>query len=482
MLFLDIIIERNVKQMDFATLTNFISAFGVIPKVADGEDSPLDKVATVLAARSQTRSTNIRYRAKDLVAQYPVLYSDNVTSQTVQLVNRALEHEYVNLLRLLIQNDNLEDGFKSTGDYLKGFHQNLSHDSNLDPVLKRAGDLEKAFPARESASTMSKAISDVSRELLVPISEDLNYRTLNEDTIIFKEYDNVLTEARRPRASSSRGGVGNSGPRRPATRFASNTTQTQDNNDSKQKQQSSSDSKVRDLTTAKAQVDNVEIKKANELTPTNISVELSYTDKDSKQFVKRNIVFGVKCVAHLLESADIEYYLPNSVITRTPIMRAIQWTSGEIKFFKDFLFAIDEIKKTATKASDRNNFWWRKLQTLSKVASARPMLFGLRKKTSDNPNAHVHAPIPTATMVITKENVDNIKHRHGVDLLSNPSFISKIMKNFFLMTFIIVDESIETVYFYNDETKNFSHYSFKSLEGFSKQKNIDIKDIYSLLK
>jgi hypothetical protein len=445
--------------MDFATITNFISAFGVLPDIVgkDGKgNGDHDKVAAVLAASARTRSTSIRYRAKELVAQYPVLFSDNVTPNTVQLINRALEHEYVNLLKLLIQNDNMAGGFTSTGNYLKQYHQNVGHDTNADAVLKGAADLDTAF---KESTMMSKAIEDVNRELTIPIEEDLNFRTLNEDTVIAKEYQRIMTEARR-------GG----GRRHGAQQRADADSTSKSSGDKGQKG-------PKDLTAARPNIDNMEIKKANEITPTNISVELNYTDPDSNQFVKRNITFGVKCVAHLLESDDIEYYLPNTVVTRTPIMRAIQWTSGEIKFFRDFMFSIDEIKKTATKAADRNNFWWRKLQTLSKTASARPFLYGLRKGT-----AKVSAPIPTATMVITKENVDNIKHRHGIDLLANPGFVKKVMANFFLMTFIIVDESIETVYYYNDDTKNYSHYSFKSLEGFSKQKNIDIKDIYSLLK
>lgn len=425
--------------MDVPTLINFIRAFGFGSEAnKKDKDDPynLNVAADILNSTVTARKGSIKYRSKDLIAQYPVLFSDNLTSHTVQLVNRALEHEYVNILKLLIQNDGA-DNFQNTGSYLKGYHQNISHDANLNSYLSKSSDeLEKRFS--ESVITEND-IRDANNKLLESFSSDLNLRVLNEATVD-KEFKGLLE--------------------------AEDKKDTKENKDDKKSQEMES--------SAKPKIDTTEIKKANELMPTNVSVEIDYTKGD--KLVHKNITFGVKCVAHLLDSQDIEYFLPNTVITKTPIMRMIQWTSGEIKFFRDFLFSLDEIKKTAIKTNDRNKFWWRKLQTISKVAHARPSLFALKGK------GNIQKPIPTATMVISKDNVDNIRHKHGIDLLAKPSFVRKIMRNYFLMTFIVVDESIETVYIFNEDTNDFSHYSFKSLEGFSKQKNIDIKDIYSLLK
>lgn len=403
--------------MDLPTLINFLNVFST----GKGKESKLSRqageVAKTIAEVNTSRSTSIKYRAKSLIAQYPVLCSDNLSSKSVVLVNKALEHEYVNLLKLIIQNDGVQD-YKNTSSYLKNFHQNIHNDKNLDSTL----DIIK-----------HEHLKEANIDLLTPINEDLNQRSLNEDTVL-KEHNAILTEADTEK-------------------------------DEKPKDKS-------DMS-AKAKIDNVEIKKANAITPTNVSVDISYNAGGNA--IAKNITFGVKCVAHLLESNDIEYYLPNSVITRTPIMRMIQWTTGEIKFFKDFLFAIDELKKTALKSNDKDNFWWRKLQTLSKTSKYTPLF----KRKGGNMN---HKPIPITTMVISKENVDNIKFKHGIDILQKPSFTRKIIENFFLMTFIVVDESIETVYIFNDDTNDFSAYSFRSLEGFSKQNNIDIKDVYSLLK
>jgi len=410
--------------MDVPTLLRFIGAFDLTKGVGAGQSA--QDLASYFKNSSTSNGTSIKYRAKELLAQYPVLVSDNLSFKSVQLITRALEHEYVNLLKLLMQNEGDSD-FTNTGAFLKSFHSNIHNDVNLDPVLK-------------SESTMEKALTEANRDLLASVREDLNMRSLNEETVT-RDYKRLFNEADLPAPKD----------------------------DDKDEEQV--------VNSAEAKIDNVDIKKANDLTPTMVKVEVNYVPKGAEVAVSKTITFGVKCVAHILNSEDIEYYLPNSVITRTPIMRMIQWTTGEIKFFKDLLFSVDEIKKTAVKGNDRSTFWWRRLQELGRVSSKFiPMLDPKGK------NKKLERPIPISTMVISKENVDNIKNRHGIDILQKPSFATKIMKNFFLMTFVIIDESIETVYIYNEETKNYSAYSFSSLENINKQKNIDIKDIYQLLK
>jgi hypothetical protein len=424
--------------MDIPALLKFFNMFGVGKSVASrDEDDPIGEIASVLVGMKTSNSNSIKYRAKNLIAQYPILYSDNVSSSTVQLLNKALEVEYVNLLRLIIQNNGASNNFSSTDKYLQGFHQNIHNDRNLDDTLQSiAGDNS----ARNESAMMEVALKQANKELLTPIDEDLNMRTVNEDTVL--KGHRALLEA-----------------------------------DSDKDKDKDEDKKGDTFQKASANVDKIEIQKANELTPTSVTATITYIPTGSSQPVPKDITFGVKCVAHLLQSVDIEKYLPNTVITRSPMMRAIQWTTGEIKFVKDFLLNIDEIKDMAVDNNDRGNFWWRKLSELSRVSKLNPFL----RKLSGN-KLKGNNPIPTATMVITKENVDNIRHRHGIDILNKPTFAYKIMKNFFLMTFIVVDESIETMYMYNEDTKNFSAYSFKSLEGFSKQKKMDIKDLYELIR
>jgi len=405
--------------MDLTTLLNFVGAF---KNTASSTKSATDDVAGAVAGMLTSNNKSIRYRSKSLVAQYPVLYSDNISPRTVSIVNKALEVEYVQLLRLLILNDRVSTDFKGTSDYLGGFHQNIHNDQNMDGVLNKI--------ANESVD--ERSLNETNKALLATISEDLDLESLNklsvDKSIIGKLNESTNTD----------------------TEVITEAEVTPSGN--------------------KLRIDKVDIHKINELTPTNVSVDINIVQDEQR--VDRTISFGVKCVAHLLKSDDIEKYLPTSVITKTPIMRMIQWTTGEIKFFKDLILAVDNARDMAVKGNRGDTFWWKKLQDLATVSKMNPFL----KKLSFGKNAT--APIPTATMVITKENVDAIKYKHGVDILAKPSFAYKIMRNFFLMTFIVVDESTETLYMYNEDTKNFSTYSFSSLEGATKQKNVDMGEVY----
>jgi len=428
--------------MDLPTLISFFDLFGLGKNDKKQLPSALDDIASVMVGVSTSNNNSIKYRARNLIAQYPILFSDNISSTTVQLLNRALELEYVNLLRLIIQNDGAPSNFKSTADYLAGFHSNIHNDRNLDGALAQIATESVTKDAYDESAIISMALKEANKELLMPFNEDLNLRIINEDTVV--KAHKALLEAKDSKNGDK-------------------TKDKTDNTDLSSK--------------TKVNIDKIEIQKANELTPTSVTASITFTPQNSTEAQKKDITFGVKCVAHLLASDDIEKYLPNTVIAKSPMMRLIQWTTGEIKFFQDFLLNLDEIKDMAKDNNDRDNFWWRKLSELSSVAKMHPFL----KKFSGG-KLDGHRPIPTATMVITKENVDNIKHRHGIDILNKPSFAYKIMGNFFLMTFIVVDESIETVYMYNEDTKNYSIYSFKSLESYAKQKTMDIKDLYNFFK
>lgn len=81
--------------------------------------------------KDMNKVTNgIKARARDLVLHYPVLVSNTLSQETVSAVTRALEHEYANLMVLLINDENL-DGGPSTSDYLKGFHNNVLESGNI---------------------------------------------------------------------------------------------------------------------------------------------------------------------------------------------------------------------------------------------------------------------------------------------------------------------------------------------------------------
>ena len=74
---------------------------------------------------------------------------------------------------------------------------------------------------------------------------------------------------------------------------------------------------------------------------------------------------------------------------------------------------------------------------------------------------------------------DELKEAYGVDLM-NPTAIKKLMKTFFLLGFVIVDDSQELCHFIFDGDNNYQVVSFSGLEKENNSKN-DFKEIYKLI-
>jgi hypothetical protein len=71
--------------------------------------------------------------------------------------------------------------------------------------------------------------------------------------------------------------------------------------------------------------------------------------------------------------------------------------------------------------------------------------------------------LPNATFVFSRSEVDNIKANYGYDLLS-PSVAKSLMKEYFLLGYVVVDASDETIRVMYDGQSKFQFYTFASLE------------------
>lgn len=389
--------------------------------------------------RTKNTSTNnsIKNKAKDLVLQYPVLVSDSISGDTSLLLARALEHEYINLISILINSEpirvinnteNKRGTLPTSSEYLKKFHQNINR-SFMD----------------------SANITEEIRKSNLSLSEDfnsrLNYDVLNETTIpkyLLSEADGDTSE--KPREDDK----------------------------SKDKFKNSIKRGKEERTTSKAIINKYDVKKINDITPTTINAEIQWLIGDSKQPVTQTLTFGIKSIVHQVSSEDVIFYLTNKAKDSSLLFKLIRWTTGEVSLFKDIILAIDVNKKSAIQNYNRNSYWWRKLSSMSKESKIRGYL------GSKLPVAN--GPIPTASLCISKQDVDTIKNIHGIDLLEDLKTARGIIKSFFLLSFVIVDESTKTVYIYNENTEDYNYFSFSSLDNFAKDTDVDIKKSRSLFK
>lgn len=209
-----------------------------------------------------------------------------------------------------------------------------------------------------------------------------------------------------------------------------------------------------------------DVKKCNELVPTTLSLTLQVKAGSNFGGVS-NFVIGVKGLLHPVNSDDMISNLLSGYKSGNKFFNFLRWSSGEIKFIKDLILNMDNIREDVVRKHAKNGSgWWSALKRRRNVAALR------RIKGSGR-------ILPNTTIVCSINEIDELKEAYGVDLM-NPASIKKIMKTFFLLGFVVVDDSQELCHFIFDGENNYQVVSFNGLEKENNSKN-DFKDIYKLI-
>ncbi len=213
-----------------------------------------------------------------------------------------------------------------------------------------------------------------------------------------------------------------------------------------------------------------DVKKSNELVPTTLSVTLQQTKGDNFGG-NINFILGVKGLMHPVNSDEMVSNLLDGYKAGNKFFNFLRWTSGEISFLKDLLLNVDGIKEDVIRKHSKGSHWWTTLKRNRTIARTRNISSIIGKKDG--------RILPNATIVCSMEEVMEIKDTYNVDLM-DPKNIAKIMDRYFLLGFVIVDESQELCYFMFDGEREYAALSFKGLERENNNKN-DFKDIYKMI-
>ena len=198
-------------------------------------------------------------------------------------------------------------------------------------------------------------------------------------------------------------------------------------------------------------VDN-DVKKANELIATTLHIRVKLFNDAGTSEGSVDFIIGVKCIMHPVKSEEMISNLVGACTNNDKVFNFLRWTTGEISFFKDFLFNIKEIKEDVANRRNGSSGWW--------LALKKRRLLGKSKRTILSNNQL----LPNATIVINAEEAAYIKTQYGYDL-HNPLFINKIMDQYYLLGFVIVDVSAQVAEFiFENDKKNYQTVTFSALE------------------
>ena len=424
----------------------------------------------------QMRS-NIAKEAKGLTAVFPVLVSEAVSVEQAQMIAKAAERKYVAMFQMLFAASQITDA-KSAQTYLKKFHNNITSsldlsDMTVDDVIDFANKLDEAV---QTTALDNARITEATKAVLEDLAfnedytrvlaENLNPVSLNNYKIktVFGDYKATqVSEANDDYYTTT------------DTTTSTERDTIDDNNNTTIRKRSTSTSRRTPITdrdkaatlkdknaTLKDKADIIskqiittDIKKANEATPSLMIINFVTQADGRDNEIVNTAVIGVKCVIHYISSSEMMSRMVLKNTDRRGLLNLIRATTGEIQFFRDFLFAVDRAKIDAVAKTNKgsNSRIWKMLEIRAN-----------RAKMNNTARADNAACAAITMLVLSKAEVEIIKQNYRLDL-SKASNMLSIMKGYNFIGVAVIDEVNEKVDFlYDDGTKNFETISFMSLE------------------
>ena len=443
--------------------------------------------------------SSLSSRAGEGTLQFPHIVTKNIDLETAQMCCKASERQlatFVQITMSMAPNLYIEDG-EDAIDYIRQFHSNVQ---SLDPSVKSLGTsilktaIEEGYVGflkehgNDYYMLVSTTLNDSTTESVVSnkdqlysVLEDLNTKILNssknfsitkenskyitvegkgpsKDTINSHNITNKLRDSNND-SSNSNNIIGNridNSTKHDARTFNTNTVNTRNNitnvtNQAPEKPETQlgSYADMRSDMNKNMLQDN-DAKKSNELVSTLVHMRIQLVSREKGTSLGyQDFVLGVKATMHPVTSEEMITNLISAYKGDSMVFDFLRWTTGEIKFFRDFLLGVSSIKKDiANRVAGQSPLWLsaKRLRNLSR-------LNGLKKNNF----------YPNMTIVITKEEVDFIKDNYGINFM-NLRDAKIVIDKLFLIDFIIVDESSKVVHFLFENMNNWESVSYSGLE------------------
>lgn len=419
------------------------SAVEILELIADlRSEGKLDLTFNVNDVKS---GRSISKLAKGTIMEYPVIASRSLSIEDLTMVSKALERQYTTYVRLAMSlDDELGEKEKKT-EYINRFHANSGSGIN-------------------ATATVGKGLSLLKNESVELLSEKKNVRRQHTERKLYRREQEAHEKTKSMFDRASR-----------ANRLKDDQLRDRDLR-IKELEKSNKELKDNALKMAgryntdpskspyKNQLIDNDVKKANELVPTTIDVAIRRKGYDGYD----HLMLGIKTILHPVNSEEMIQNVATSLREKRNLFRFIQWTTGEIKFVKDYLLAVDRLRDEAL-SSRKDSKWWRALKTKSRIAK-------LRRLTATKDQL-----IPNCSLVLTMDEVEYLNNIYDLDILNNISAVKQLMDVYFLLGLVIVDPASEMAYFFFDGNNDYQTFTFASLERENSNPQRDMKNMLSLL-
>lgn len=386
---------------------------------------------------------SIAASATDGTCYFPVVVDDSIPLEDALIVARALERKYATfVLTTLTMNPymQIDDGNISAAEYVKKFHQNMRVKRSETPAINLLDIKESAFDS--ICDKYGIDYSAVEEEAMVTAWNIYNSVVSSVANKNASKWNFTLEEMLTPSIVND---IGKIRPMmeakggKPTPVSVNNTVKTPAvnttvNNLISSGKGGSGRSDPRQIN----HLMDTDFKKANDLVPTMLHIRVYPTASGDEELPEPiDFVLGVKATLHSVTADAMAENLAKGVNGDNHFFEFIKWYTGETRFFKDFVFAIDQQKSDAVSASNKNKGWF--------VASKRRKAMSkLQSKISKNPMT------PIMTIVTSKDTLETLASVYGFDLEASPMLLDKIMSTYFLLGFVVVNPATNRVDFHID--------------------------------
>lgn len=422
--------------------------------------------------KSLTRAAN------KLILVFPVLCTKGISIETASMITKAIEKKCVTLLQMVFASVQISNT-NNLPEYIAKFHSNISIGDKItvDDFIAFTNSIEEAVKTGdlkitdrivyEQFTKGMKEFNDVIKTTLneYALSNYKCHRTYNGyETIL----ETIVTAG--PDGSTGFNMYEDDDDDAVEHKMASKI------NNEKLKAQFRQDKQARSYKNKVSHSSKVpkgedyrnkfierltenDIKKANELMPTKVLVNF-YSSEDGTKF--ENGIIGVKCKLYTVDSMELIERIATKYADSNWVRELVRASTGEISFWRDFVFALDKARVDAINSSRKGSS-----AKMWKVLERRATKNRLSKWKANRADSS-----PITTLVVSQDEVEYLKKDYDIDL-ENRKIAMKLMDSYNFMGIVIVDEPAETTSFIWDEGNdaNYETLSFRNLERESDDKN-----------
>lgn len=377
---------------------------------------------------SNTSYRSIAKGASNLTLVFPVIAEESVTVDAARMCCKAIERKAVTMLQMLFSAINITDS-RNAMDYIRQMHQNIELDDNLDVnefigIMDKLGANEATGIEIQDPSKFKAVLEDM-KNIDYHMNEGVSNPSLSR-FIVGSDYNTTIMEARA------------------------------DNDDKF----------LADNDFANKQVLATDVKKANELVPTLITIKF-YANVDGN-CVPQTAIIGVKAKLQYVTRQDMINRLVLKNKDKNGLFNFLRASTREISFWKDFVFAIDRAKLDALSTSGRGSS-----DRVWKLLERRAIKSRIKRFTGMMNDASA-----ITSLLISKDTADTLDKEERIKVFKGYSIIP-IMESYNLMSFVVVDEVLEKVSFlFDDGSGEYETMSYTHLE---REENGNYKKIINLL-